>query len=77
MQLALNRSQEICVSPGCTGDSTTYWIGCSEEPTTEEALEIPLVINVVIAISVAFTLVIGFFPNVLLNAIDLVRFAPN
>lgn len=47
-----------------------------EEPTTDEALEIPMVINVVIAISVAFTLIIGFFPNVLLNAIDLVRFAP-
>jgi hypothetical protein len=36
-----------------------------------------MVINVVIGISVAFTLVIGFFPNILLSAIDLVRFAPN
>jgi NADH-quinone oxidoreductase subunit N len=48
-----------------------------EEPTTDETLEIPTVINVVIVVSVAFTLIIGFFPNILLNAIDLVRFAPN
>jgi hypothetical protein len=42
MQLALNRSQEICVSQGCTGDTTTYWFGCTEHPTTEEgAMQIP------------------------------------
>ena len=48
-----------------------------EEPTTDEVLEIPSVISVVIGISVAFTLIVGFFPNIVLHAIDLVRFAPN
>ncbi len=47
-----------------------------EEPTTDEAIVIPVPVTVVIAISVAFALVIGFFPSLLLNAIDLVRFAP-
>ncbi len=36
IQLALNRSQEICVSQGCTGDTTIYWFGCTEHPTTGE-----------------------------------------
>jgi hypothetical protein len=31
---------------------------------------------VVIGLSVAFTLFIGFFPSILLDAIELVRFAP-
>lgn len=48
-----------------------------EEPTTDEVLEIPSVISVVIGISVAFTLIVGFFPNIVLHAIELVRFAPN
>ena len=47
-----------------------------EEPASDDVLEIPTVVNVVIGISVAFTLIVGFFPNTLLNAIDLVRFAP-
>lgn len=47
-----------------------------EEPVSTEPLEVPTVVNVVIAISVAFTLIVGFFPGFLLNAIDLVRFAP-
>jgi hypothetical protein len=42
MQLALDRSQEICVSQGCTGDATTYWFGCTEHPTTGEgAMQVP------------------------------------
>jgi hypothetical protein len=42
MQLALDRSQEICVSQGCTGDTTTYWFGCIEHPITGEgAMYVP------------------------------------
>jgi NADH-quinone oxidoreductase subunit N len=47
-----------------------------EEPETQEPLEIPTVVSVVIGLSVAFTLAIGFFPSILLDAIELVRFAP-
>jgi NADH-quinone oxidoreductase subunit N len=47
-----------------------------EEPETQEPLEIPTVVSVVIGLSVAFTLFIGFFPSILLDAIELVRFAP-
>lgn len=35
-QEALDRSQEICVSQGCSGDTTTYWFGCIEHPITGE-----------------------------------------
>ena len=47
-----------------------------EEPETQEPLEIPTVVSVVIGLSVAFTLAVGFFPGILLDAIELVRFAP-
>ena len=47
-----------------------------EEPETQEPLEIPTVVSVVIGLSVAFTLAVGFFPSILLDAIELVRFAP-
>jgi len=48
-----------------------------EEPATQEPLEIPTVVSVVIGLSVVFALAVGFFPGVLLDAIELVRFAPN
>jgi NADH-quinone oxidoreductase subunit N len=48
-----------------------------EEPATQEPLEIPTVVSVVIGLSVVFTLAVGFFPGILLDAIELVRFAPN
>jgi len=48
-----------------------------EEPVTQEPLEIPTVVSVVIGLSVVFALAVGFFPGVLLDAIELVRFAPN
>jgi hypothetical protein len=42
IQLALNRSQEICISQGCTGNTTTYWFECIKHPTTEEgAMYVP------------------------------------
>jgi len=42
MHLALNKSQEICVSQGCTGDITTYWFGCIEHPITGKGtIQIP------------------------------------
>ena len=42
IQLALNRSQEICISQGCTGNTTTYWFGCIKHPITEEgAMHVP------------------------------------
>jgi hypothetical protein len=34
LQLALNKSQEICISQGCTGDVTTHWFGCISHPIT-------------------------------------------
>lgn len=36
-QLALDRSHEICISQGCTGDTTTYWFGVILHPITQEA----------------------------------------
>jgi len=41
-QQALDRSQEICVSQGCTGDTTAYWFGVITNSTTSEgAMQIP------------------------------------
>jgi hypothetical protein len=41
-QDALNRSQEICISQGCTGNTTTYWFGVIKHRITEEgAMQIP------------------------------------
>lgn len=47
-----------------------------EEPAASDDVVIPRAAGVVIAASVAFTLVVGFFPDLLLNASDLVRFVP-
>jgi hypothetical protein len=41
-QEGLNRSQEICISQGCTGDTTTYWFGVIKHPLTEQgAMQVP------------------------------------
>ncbi len=41
-QDALDRSQEICIQTGCTGDVTIYWFGCIvNQNTLEGALEVP------------------------------------
>jgi len=47
-----------------------------EEPTSTEELLIATPVRWVIGLSVAATLFVGIFPNVLLNAAELVRFAP-
>ena len=47
-----------------------------EEPAVTEKLDVSKPIVAVIVLSVAFTLLIGFFPSILLNAAELVRFAP-
>jgi hypothetical protein len=41
-QEALNRSKEICISQGCTGDTTTYWFEVIKNSLTEEgAMQVP------------------------------------
>jgi NADH-quinone oxidoreductase subunit N len=47
-----------------------------EEPASAEKIAIPRPVGVVIVASVAFALVVGFFPSLLLDAAELVRFIP-
>lgn len=47
-----------------------------EEPTTDENVVVAKPVIVVIGCAVAFTLVVGIFPSLLLDAAELVRFAP-
>ena len=47
-----------------------------EEPVSTDDVVIARAAGVVIAVSVAFTLLVGFFPHLLLNASELVRFVP-
>ena len=47
-----------------------------EEPASAEKIAIPRPVGVVIVASVAFALVVGFFPSLLLDAAELVRFVP-
>ena len=47
-----------------------------EEPASTETIVIPRPVGAVIIASVAFALVVGFFPGLLLDAADLVRFVP-
>jgi NADH:ubiquinone oxidoreductase subunit 2 (subunit N) len=47
-----------------------------EDPTNTEKVTIPRPAGVVIAASVAFALIVGFFPGLLLDAAKLVRFVP-
>lgn len=39
-QEALNRSQEICISQGCTRNTTTYWFDVIKNKITNEAVMI-------------------------------------
>jgi hypothetical protein len=42
LQLALNKSQEICISQGCNNSTTIHWFKCIEHPLTGEgAMKIP------------------------------------
>ena len=47
-----------------------------EEPADDTRVDIPRAAGVVLGASVAFTLVVGFFPDLLINASRLVRFVP-
>ena len=47
-----------------------------EESSNTDALVVHPIATFVLTLSVAFTLVVGFFPDLLLNAVELVRFAP-
>lgn len=51
----------------------SMWL--EDSSNTDELVVSPLA-TLVLTLSVAFTLVIGFFPDILLNAVELVRFAP-
>jgi NADH-quinone oxidoreductase subunit N len=46
------------------------------EPDTEAPVRVPVATGVVLSIAVAATLVVGFFPGLLLDATRLIRFAP-
>ena len=47
-----------------------------EEPADDTRVDVPRAAGVVLGASVAFTLVVGFFPDLLINASRLVRFVP-
>ena len=47
-----------------------------EEPADDARVDVPRAAGVVLGASVAFTLVVGFFPDLLINASRLVRFVP-
>jgi NADH-quinone oxidoreductase subunit N len=47
-----------------------------EEPTSTNELVIARPVQIVIGVSVAATLIVGIFPDMLLNAAELIRFAP-
>ena len=53
--------------------AVSMWL---EEPASDSEISIDPAVIVVIAISVAATLIVGFFPELLLQATRLVRFAP-
>lgn len=53
--------------------TVSMWL---EEPTNDEAVHVPWPVGIVIMGSVATTIVVGFFPSLLLDAARLVRFAP-
>jgi NADH-quinone oxidoreductase subunit N len=53
--------------------TVSMWL---EEPANDEAVNVPWPVGVVITGSVIATLVVGFFPSLLLDAARLVRFAP-
>ena len=45
-----------------------------EEPASDEPIEVPVTAGVVLASAVVFTLVVGFFPGLLIDAAELVGF---
>ena len=47
-----------------------------EDPSDDSRVGIPRAVGAVLGVSVAFTLVVGFFPDMLINASRLVRFVP-
>jgi NADH-quinone oxidoreductase subunit N len=53
--------------------AVSMWL---EEPASESEITIDPAVVIVIAISVAATLIVGFFPELLLHATRLARFAP-
>jgi NADH-quinone oxidoreductase subunit N len=53
--------------------TVSMWL---EEPANDESVHVPWPVGVVIVGSVVATLVVGFFPSLLLDAARLVRFAP-
>ena len=53
--------------------TVSMWL---EESTDTERVSVPTPVGIVIGLSVAATLVLGFFPSILLDAARLVRFAP-
>jgi NADH:ubiquinone oxidoreductase subunit 2 (subunit N) len=53
--------------------TVSMWL---EEPASTETLGVPRLAAVVITLAVVFNIFIGVFPDVLLNAARLVRFAP-
>ena len=53
--------------------TVSMWL---EEPANDETVNVPWPVGVVITGSVIATLVVGFFPSLLLDAARLVRFAP-
>lgn len=53
--------------------TVSMWL---EESSQSERVSVPKPVGIVIGLSVATTLVLGFFPSILLDAARLVRFAP-
>lgn len=53
--------------------TVSMWL---EDATSDEPVHVPAPVGVVIGLSVALTLALGFFPSILLDAARLVRFAP-
>lgn len=53
--------------------TVSMWL---EEPANNESVRVPRPVGFVIAVSVIVTLILGFFPSILLDASRLVRFAP-
>ena len=53
--------------------AVSMWL---EEPASDSEISVDPAVVVVIAVSVAATLIVGFFPELLLQATRLTRFAP-
>ena len=52
--------------------TVSMWL---EDATTDESVNVPAPLGAVIALSVVATLVVGFFPGILIDAAQLVQFA--